>query len=334
MDPPFFQKESDSSNDDNKPYQFQSPAIRPSPAGLPSSSADDYRSVIDDLTVEIQKLKEELKRYKQNGPDMMRKEKLFEIKIHGLPMRKRRELETTLRDFAASLEGSPGASSSQEKKSSRHASANRDHMYSNSGSRSKHASSSSGSHPRPVDSAYASMSTGAHSSGTSLVRPYMGGGVSKSSEQKVESYLRDIPEGLYPRHMVMTEKDKKKLVVRRLEQLFTGKIGGRHARRAQQQSTSALAPVIPEVQGQQRLMMHQPPTLLGAEPLREARILPRDHSGPVATKSLSRDNGSASNSNGDQTESGGNGNSSGSAVNTSPPNAPATRATADSAKGS
>ena len=319
MDPPFFQKESESSNDDNKPYHFLSQAVAPKSTDPQSSSADDYRSVIDDLTVEIQKLKEELKRYKQNGPDMLRKEKLFEIKIHGLPMRKRRELETTLRDFAASLEGSPGASS-QEKKSSRHA--NRDHLHSNSGSLSKHASSSSGSNLRPVDSAYASMSTGARSSGTSLERPSMGGGLSKSSEQKVESYLRDIPEGLYPRHMVMTEKNKKKLVVRRLEQLFTGKMGGRNAHRVQLQGTSALAPVITDTQSQQRPMMHQPPTLLGAEPLREARILPPDHSGQSGMKSRSGDDGSASNSNGDQAESGGNGNSCGSAVNTSPPMLP------------
>lgn len=315
VDPPFFQKESDSSNDDIRPLNFQNSGIPPKQSGALSSSGDDYRSVIDDLTVEIQKLKEELKRYKQKGPDMLRKEKLFEIKIHGLPKRKRRELETTLRDFAASLEGSPDASSSQLKKSSRHA--NRDHMYSASGSMSKHASSTSGSNARPVDSAYASMSTGANSSGTSFGRSMTLH--TKSNEQKVESYLRDIPEGLYPRHMAMTEKEKKKLVVRRLEQLFTGRIAGRHVTRGKLPLTSALAPVTPDTQSQQRPMIYQPPTLLTAEPSREARILPTDQpSGLSGKKSQSRDNGSASNSNGDRTESRGNGNSSGSGTNTSP----------------
>lgn len=305
--------------------------IPPKLTGAQSSSAGEYRSVIDDLTVEIQKLKEELKRYKQKGPDMLRKDKLFEIKIHGLPKRKRRELEATLRDFTASLDGSPNTSSSPRNKvSSRHQ--NRDRMHSAaSGSVSKHAPSSSGSHTRPVDSAYHSMSTGAHSSGTSLYHPSTSR--VKSSEQKVENYLRDIPEGLYPRHVLMTDKEKKKVIVRRLEQLFTGKIKNNQLLRSQtntsgdqrgnmsgtQSSTSVLAPVVSESQDQQRAMIHQPPTLGGMgnkEASREAVILPPEQQSS-GKKSRSRDNGSASNSLEDQTESGGNGQSSG-GTNTSP----------------
>ncbi|KAF5678956.1 Frequency clock [Fusarium denticulatum] len=319
VDPPFFQKESDSSNEEKMHYNHQ--LAPPKLTAAHSSSADDYRSVIDDLTVEIQKLREELKRYKNTGPDMLRKEKLFEIKVHGLPKKKKRELEVTLRDFAASLEGSPNASSTQKKKS-RHAT--RENMYSGSGS--KHASSSSGSNFRPADSAYASMSTGANS-GTSLSRPSMGS-QAKSSEA-VESYLRDIPEGLYPRHMIMTEKERKKLVVRRLEQLFTGKIGGRHVVKKQpvlpSGSSAALAPVVAETQptvSNTSNSIHEPPALQtsGKEPTREARILPLEQqSGHSGKKSRSADNASASNSNGDNTESGGNGNSTGSGTNTTPP---------------
>jgi hypothetical protein len=340
VDPPFFQKESDSSNEDTKPYPFpRQVAVRNDTAQ--SSSADDYRSVIDDLTVEIQKLKEELKRYKHKGPDMLRKEKLFEIKIHGLPKRKKRELETTLREFAAGLEQSPDASS-HRKKTSKHTS--RDNMYSGSGSNSKHASSSTGSNTRPVDSAYASMSTGANSSGTSLGRPSMSSRA-KSSEQKVESYLRDIPEGLYPRHIAMTERERKKLVVRRLEQLFTGKIRGRGTRppiQSPKASASAiLGPVLGKEQPRQsQPLVHQPPALAGAagiapggapgaastaapsvtiaEAAREARILPPEQNADGTKKSRSREDGSASNSNGDQTDSAGHGNSSGSGANTSP----------------
>lgn len=301
-------------------YEHQ--AVPPNLKAEQSSSGDEYRSVIDDLTIEIQRLKEELKRYKQLGPDMLRKEKLFEIKIHGLPNRKKRELESTLRDFAAGLEGSPGTSSSQKKKSSRRA--NADRMYSASESVSKDAPSSSGSNVRPADSAYASMSTGANSSGTSLIRPSMSSRL-RSSEQKVENYLRDIPEGLYPRHMVMTEKEKKKLVVRRLEHLFTGKISGRHARRNMKMppiDDSILAPIVGNgSQADRKQVVHQPPTLqTHIEPSREARILPNEQQpGHSSKKSRSRDNVSASNSYGDQTESGGNGNSSGSGTNTSPP---------------
>ncbi|PFH61881.1 hypothetical protein XA68_16009 [Ophiocordyceps unilateralis] len=325
VDPPFFQKESDSSNEE-KIYPYQHPAVPPRLAVAQSSSADDYRSVIDDLTVEIQKLKEQLKRYKQSGPDMLRKDKLFEIKIHDLPKRKRRELETTLRDFAASLKDSPNTSSSKRKNASRHAT--RDNMYSASGSVSKHASSTSGSNARPVDSAYASMSTGgAHSCGTSHNRPPMSSRV-RSSEQKVQNYLRDIPEGLYPRHMAMTDREKKRIVVRRLEQLFTGKIGGKHSKRGQLAPTvavptGALDPVIPGGQPLYRQQMHQPPNLPNTEPAREAKIVPPDQQhGPRGKKSTSRDNGSASHSNGDQTESGGNGHSSGTGTNVSPSNIP------------
>ncbi|CRK26669.1 hypothetical protein BN1723_018283, partial [Verticillium longisporum] len=54
------------------------------PPAARSSSTGDYRSVIDDLTVEIQKLKDELKKYKQSGPDLLKRDKLFEIKVHDM----------------------------------------------------------------------------------------------------------------------------------------------------------------------------------------------------------------------------------------------------------
>jgi hypothetical protein len=150
----------------------------------------------------------------------------------------------------------------------------------------------------------------------------------------VENYIRDIPEGLYPRQTVMTDKEKKKLVVRRLEQLFTGKITGRGIRRIlpppppatstaapatvnsnnEDNDLNMLAPVTLDAQGQQQSTVHQPPSLLAAEPAREARILPTEQQQHGRKKkSRSRDDGSASNSNGDQTE----GNSSG-GTNTSP----------------
>ncbi|TFB07608.1 Frequency clock protein [Trichoderma ghanense] len=341
VEPPFFQKESDSSNED-KPYAPEIPAPR-NLSNARSSSADDYRSVIDDLTVEIQKLKEELKRYKQRGPDMLRKDKLFEIKMHGLPKRKKRELEATLREFAAGLSGdSPETSSSQRnKKSSRHTTRERMYSGSNSMSQSKHASSSSGSNARPVDSAYASMSTGAGSSGTSFNRP-QGGSRFKTNDQKVENYLREIPEGLYPRLVPMTEKEKKKLVVRRLEQIFTGKISGKHARRKETGEPPPRSGPAPAQAGHAsplrsslvqlptpKLSTHGSSNLVpAAEPMREARFPPPDHpSAHTGKKSRSQDMGSASNSNEDQTESGGNGSGSGhgtggSGTNPSPPMPP------------
>ncbi|KAJ4421134.1 hypothetical protein N0V82_003898 [Gnomoniopsis sp. IMI 355080] len=247
------------------------------------SMDDDYRSVIDDLTVENKRLKEELRRYKQFGPDPLRKDKLFEIKFHGIPNKKKRELEATLRDFASSLEGS--TTSSQQRKKSKHTS-----RLQGSSSDSKHASSAS-SNSRPVDSAYASMSTGPTSSvgqntsTNSVWRPSLGR-TRSSAEQRADNALRDIPQGLMPRQVALTDKEKKKVVVRRLEQLFTGKFGGRT------KTTQSLSPSILEPQFSKGGMISAPP-LLGAppsapppeEPSREARIQLHDPTSKSNTNS-------------------------------------------------
>lgn len=250
------------------PSAYNSTHLRP-PLPAHSSSADDYRSVIDDLTVENKRLKEELRRYKQFGPDPLRKDKLFEIKFHGIPNKKKRELEATLRDFASSLEGS--TTSSQQRKKSKHAG-----RLQGSSSDSKHPSSAS-SHSRPVDSAYASMSTGPTSSigqntsTNSVWRPSLGRARS-SADQRADNVLRDIPQGLLPRHVALTDKEKKKVVVRRLEQLFTGKYGGKA------KTVQSPRPML-EPQLSKGGMISAPPLLgvpptvpLPDEPSREARI--------------------------------------------------------------
>ncbi|KAI0096886.1 frequency clock protein [Nemania sp. FL0031] len=224
VDPPFFQKETDSSNEEaHNIVQSQSPAYRhaqgrgPSfrPSLAKSSSADDYRSVIDDLTIENKRLREELRKFKQMGPDSLRNDKLFEVKVHGLPSTKKRELEATLRDFTTKLERSSTKTSTSRKKAS--GKSKEGHS-----AASKHASSTSGSNSRPVDSAYASMGTGQSSS---HLLPGQARAARLRSNQNIEEYLRDIPEGLWPKPAQMTEHEKKKLVVKRLERLFTGKMG-------------------------------------------------------------------------------------------------------------
>ncbi|KAL8345591.1 hypothetical protein RB601_005577 [Gaeumannomyces tritici] len=231
VDSPYYQKRPASLRDDYFDGGMPPRAAFPDNAGVPSlrptvtqsSSVDEFRSVIDDLTIENKRLKDELKRYKQFGTDLMRKDRLFEIKMHGLSSKKKRELEATLRDFASTLEGST-ETSTRHKKTKSGSRFNK----SSGGTTSKHASSSS-SNSRPVDSAYASMSTGpstvqnSHTSASLAQRPNAS---QRSNAQKVQSYLEDIPEGLYPRYLSMTEKDKQKLVVRRLEQLFTGEMNG------------------------------------------------------------------------------------------------------------
>ena len=299
-DPPFYQRETDSSNEDlmrmdlpprlaNHPFAQVSQGALARPTVTHSSSADDFRSVIDDLTIENKRLKEELRRYKQFGPDLLRKEKLFEIKVHGLPRHKKRELEATLRSFAANLEGSSDGPSQRKRLSK----TTRKHT--SGGTVSKHASSSS-SQSRPVDSAYASMSAGNHSFGTSLGRQSVGSRA-RSSEQKVEHYLQEIPEGLHPGYMppALPDRERKKLVVKKLEQLFTGKITGHNLLRNQPMGSMG-SPGAPAV---------TPPS---PEMAREAYIQQDTN----RKKGRSHDNLSTShsNSNADQTESGGNGNGS------------------------
>ncbi|OTA99139.1 hypothetical protein M426DRAFT_68384 [Hypoxylon sp. CI-4A] len=308
LDPPFYQKETDSSNEEAAKYGItsQSPAYEFIQSRMPNvhpgldSSNEEFRSVIDDLTVENKRLKEELRKYKQMGPDSLRRDKLFEVKVHGLSGRKKRELEATLRDFTTSLEGSSvGASSNRKKTSSKSK-----NMHS---TLSKHASSSSGSNSRPVDSAYASMSTGPSSSVPLL--PGQAKAARQRSEQKIQSYLRDIPEGLWPQPTVMTEKDRKKLVVKRLEHLFTGKMGDPAEHIPLPLGPEPIAEDIPMEGSDEKVI---PPNDI----TREAQIRPRN----LRRKESSRDNGSASNShshsnthsNGDQTEPRDNGNGSGS----------------------
>ena len=224
VDPPFYQKETDSSNEEchnavpSLPPYDQShgrgPSFRPSVAK--SSSADEYRSVIDDLTIENKRLKEELRKFKQMGPNSLRNDKLFEVKVHGLPSKKKRELEATLRDFTTKLQRS-STSTSRKRTPGKSKEGN--------SSGSKHASSTSGSNSRPVDSAYASMRTGPSSSSNNT-QPGQARAARLRSNQNIQQYLRDLPEGLWPKPTKLTERDKKKLVVRRLEHLFTGKMGG------------------------------------------------------------------------------------------------------------
>jgi hypothetical protein len=87
-------------------------------------------------------------------------------------------------------------------------------------------------------------------------------------EEKVQTFLHNIPKGLLPKHsMVMTERQKKKDVVRRLEQLFTGKTGvsiGEHSQPMQQQEVSNSATRADRAAD----------GLSSVEGIREAHILP------------------------------------------------------------
>ncbi|QIW95974.1 hypothetical protein AMS68_001492 [Peltaster fructicola] len=243
-DPPFFLRNSSSSEEQAdgqmsvQPYLSEQNGSLPMRTGLlhlgtDGSSTEDYRGVIDDLTIENKKLKRRLKRYEKLHDSHLKDEKLFEVRIHGLPADKKRELEETLRKFATDLHGNRNAEFLAN-------------GYVGLGAllqTQKTASSSTSL--QNTDSAYASMSASGQGSSTSDTRTRPFAQSAKSRHQNIHTYLHHIPEGLLPNSNpeIMTERAKKKLVVRRLEQIFAGKgaAAGGHQQALQQQDVSHMA---------------------------------------------------------------------------------------------
>ncbi|KAK2684987.1 hypothetical protein QWA68_016443 [Fusarium oxysporum] len=306
-------KEPDSSNMEKSYSNSQYQPGPPMPITTHSNSADDYRSIIDDLTLEIQQLKKELKHHKKLGPATLHEDKLFEIKIQGLPPQKKRELEAILRDFATDLKEFPDASSSQKKKTASPHS--HGHIYSKCGIGYKHAPSSPGTNLGPTDSAYVSLSASAGPSSTPLSLPIMSS--TKSSNSQVEDYLRDVPDGLYPQHMTMTDKERKSLVVRRLEQLFTGGTNGADISKVplvRPGGSFVITHDIADAQMADLLTTYELPTH-GTKLIQEARIPPfKQQSRSQGNKCKPGGCGSITDPNPDDIEAGGN--NSGSASST------------------
>jgi len=201
------------------------------------SGSSDFRAVIDDLTVQNKKLKKRLKKYEKLHDAHLKDEKLFEVRVHGLSSNKRRELEELLRRFAVGAAGQPGAAASQTS-----------NLYDRVIPTLKtHKTASSSSNF--ADSAYASNSASASASGLSNSNSgqqsrHAFRRSNKTRQSNIQTYLHDIPEGLLPQNpAVMTEYSKKKVVVRRLEQIFagTGAVLGDHHHPIQQQEVSQMA---------------------------------------------------------------------------------------------
>ena len=206
--------------------------------GTDGSSTEDYRGVIDDLTIENKKLKRKLKKYEKLHDSHLKDDKLFEVRIHGLPAAKKRELEETLRKFTASLGSDSFPASGYEG------------IVPALPTLATHKTgTSSQASLQNADSAYASMSM----SGQGSSAAQSGGETSNKRSapnaalrrQNIHTYLHHIPEGLLPQPSPanMTERMKKKLVVRRLEQVFAGKgaVGGHHHPQQQQEVSQSAA---------------------------------------------------------------------------------------------
>ena len=198
-----------------------------------AAASDDFRSVIDDLTVENKDLKHRLQKYEQFDNPLLQQDKLFEVRVHGLPPQKKQELEDLLRNFASGLE----APERDMPKVSAPTSSFKDSAL---GSSVLHRNPSSLSTSRPGDSGLGSSNVPTNNVS---VRPRISDVPSaKANNNNIKSYLHNIPEapsGAAP----LTENARKKLVVRRLEQLFTGQaeIPTEHSQPWQQQEISASA---------------------------------------------------------------------------------------------
>ncbi|KEF53742.1 uncharacterized protein A1O9_10143 [Exophiala aquamarina CBS 119918] len=201
------------------------------------SETEDLRGVIDDLTVENKRLKHLLK-HKSGSKSTLSPsaDKVLEIRMHGLPPNKKRDLEQLLKTFTLGLTPSvpsePGSS---------------------------HAVDTNGSFPNElfpklqlppgtisaIDSGYASNATSGVNLSSSSVNPRASEPVSQSHrDRNIKNYLHDIPNSLLPqgRHAI-DENTKMALVVQRLEQLFLGKsaVPGEHSLPVQQQKISQSA---------------------------------------------------------------------------------------------
>ena len=233
------------------------------------NNTDDFRNVIDDLTVQNKKLRRRLKNYEKLHCSHLQEGKLFEVRFHGLAAHRKRELEETLRSFASSIE--PESERPFSDPTVMPAST----LTKPLGALHK-TSSSSTSYSRPIDSAYASMSgqTGlSHSQLHDQTQQDRSVYALQVNQQNVKSYLHDIPETLMPKHSLgMSERSKSKVVVKRLERIFTGKgaTSHQHNQSHQQQEISRSA----AQEDKSKLEARGRRQHARKEGIREARILP------------------------------------------------------------
>ncbi|KAF7929906.1 uncharacterized protein EAE97_009503 [Botrytis byssoidea] len=270
-DPPYFLQHSSNEDTDSskdlplRGNRYNLHSLNPISRSRDGSASEEYRSIIDDLTIENQKLKEKLKKYGRSSNTHLENEKLFEVKIHALSARKRRELEELLHKFSASFDGS------SEDLSINGPPSRQSRAYSLSEKPAKHKSISSGSNSQPTDSAYASMSRSGPSHSSSAGEGNRPARSQVTDDRKMQDFLQDIPQGLQPRSTLeMSENQRKRMVVRRLEQLFTGKTGsliGAHSQSLQQQEVSKSA-----ARADQASQIHFHPR----EGVREAHIGPHN----------------------------------------------------------
>ncbi|ETN43106.1 uncharacterized protein HMPREF1541_02264 [Cyphellophora europaea CBS 101466] len=209
---------------------------------LDNSENEDLRGVIDDLTVENKRLKLLLKstrsRPSPSASEAPAQDRLFDVRVHGLSTDKKRELENLLRSFATGVRTSSNTASAS---SANRGSAQPQTLSEGSSSSLPH-SSNGKVRPSAPDSGYGTNSTSGHTSANASHGALSVPQSSRNTKARnIHNYLHDIPDTLLPRHsLYMSKRAKMGLVVRRLENLFTGRQAGPgdHSQPHQQQEVS------------------------------------------------------------------------------------------------
>lgn len=179
--------------------------------------------MIDDLTVRNNKMRQKLKRYEKLHCSHLRKEILFEVRMHGLQSRWKRDLVQTLRSFASTMEGASNRPTTTTVPP-------RTSLGPNPGEFSDKPSWPSDSYHKHVDSAYASISASGQTQISQIAH-----NDGKSQERHVETIethrvhfdpcLHDAQQAVSLRKLrFISAEAKQKLIVRRLEDLFTDRL--------------------------------------------------------------------------------------------------------------
>lgn len=108
-DAPYFPDEIEPANSGEKqssPNHLDDPVLSYMRAGNSERENEELRGIIDDLTLDIKRLKQKLRRYKERDPPRLQGDKLFDVRTYGLPRQRKRQLEQILQHFAAEISGS------------------------------------------------------------------------------------------------------------------------------------------------------------------------------------------------------------------------------------
>lgn len=235
-EPPYLLHDTTYANEINgsRPQYMKSPQATSKPLFSASGSeiSELNRIVIDDLTIKNRRLREKLRKYESPYNPDLDKDRAFELKIHR-PMRpkQRRALEEALRVFAASMDG--WDSDSEPKRTT---SSNSSRLVSTPDVTQPSSYSPPVPSPPPSPSFHESNMSMRVSPSTSKENLLRSAPHITPNDDQVED-LTNLPRDLTH----LSDMERMKLIVRRLEGLFTGKVTGivgGHIQALQQQEIS------------------------------------------------------------------------------------------------